>query len=76
MPRKRAKSLSNESVGTHQVISPLHSKSKNEPCLSNEVTRDTDSIDICVLNDNYLNEITSKANREIEQTGFTIIPDR
>ena len=42
MPRKRAKSLSYESDGSHRKIPPLHGESKNAPCLYTEVTRDVE----------------------------------
>ena len=76
IPREHAKSLSYESVGTHKEIPPLHGESKNATCLSTEVNREMTSVDIRALNDNYSNEITSEANRDIDEIAVATIPDR
>ena len=47
IPRKRAKSLSYEIIGTRQKIPPLHCESKNASCLYIEVTHASTSVDIC-----------------------------
>ena len=76
LPRKRAKSFSYESVGTHQNIPPLHGEIKNAPCPYTDVTLALTSVDLHTLNDNQLesindnrlNEDPLKVNTDINET--------